>query len=172
VYNDIPAKNMVCSDISNNAAGSYVVCLSTRNVNIALHEQTYSRRRRPSRCPRNLRVLEGNARQPHWVLAEAFLVEHPRRPTRLTQHILSTHTRAIASIESVQQNETLTMIETVLIVRHAVCTRVSSSLQYSYTHTEFTDQPLPKELGPTTVTLFCNSLPVLIPPRLTRGSEI
>jgi hypothetical protein len=63
------------------------------------------------------------------------------------------------------------MIETVLIVRHAVRTRVSSSLQYSYTHTEFTGQPLPKELGPTTVTL-CNSLPVLIPPRLTRGSEI
>jgi hypothetical protein len=64
------------------------------------------------------------------------------------------------------------MIETVLIVRHAVRTRISSSLQLSYTHTEFTDQPLPKELGPTTVTLFCNFLPVLFPPRLTRGSEI
>ena len=64
------------------------------------------------------------------------------------------------------------MIETVLIVRHAVRTRGSSSLQYSYTHIESINQPLPKELGPTTVALFCNSLPVLIPPRLTRGSEI
>lgn len=110
-------------------------------------------------------MLGGNTRQLHWVLAEAFLVEHPRRPIHLTQHILSTHTRAIASIESVQQNETLTMIETVLIVRHAVRTRVSSSLQYSYTHTEFTDQPLPKELGPTTersaIPCPCSSLPAL-----------
>jgi hypothetical protein len=77
-----------------------MVCLSTRNTNIALHEQAYSRERRPSRRLRNLCL--DYTRQLHWVLAEAFLVEHPRRPIRLTQHILSTHTLAIASIESVE----------------------------------------------------------------------